>query len=142
MKKFDEYTPVLSEQELSSIYPESSPPVKKYNVKKREAYPVLDSGVYRISCILTDTSYIGSSGKMRKRREIHLNALKSKKHPNKKLQAAFNKYGEGNFTFEILERCLKATRREREDFWINQFIQNGAKLFNKNAAKLSTSQQN
>lgn len=61
------------------------------------------SGIYLITFIGSNKSYIGSSYHLCKRGNEHLCALKGNYHCNKKLQNAFNKYGEYNFIFEYLE---------------------------------------
>ncbi len=40
-------------------------------------------------------------------------------HVNKHLQASFNKYGEKNFKFELLEECLSEYCISTEQYWIN-----------------------
>lgn len=78
-----------------------------------------NSGVYRITNIVNDKIYIGSSGNMKYRWKGHLSALKSQTHKNKHLQRAYNKYGETAFIFEILEECAFEKLFEREQYWID-----------------------
>lgn len=61
------------------------------------------SGIYKITNIANNKSYIGSSINMHKRKISHLNTLRNKKHRNIKLQNAFNKYGEQCFIFSVVE---------------------------------------
>lgn len=63
------------------------------------------AGVYQIKNILNNKIYIGSSSNLKKRLSYHLYALRRNKHPNKHLQAAFNKYGEDKFEFNLIEEC-------------------------------------
>lgn len=61
------------------------------------------SGVYRLECLVTEKSYVGSSVNMFNRRKGHFHDLRLGKHGNQKLQAAWNKYGESSFVFSVLE---------------------------------------
>jgi group I intron endonuclease len=62
-------------------------------------------GIYRIKNLVNEKCYYGSSKNIEKRWKTHLNQLKNKKHINIILQRAWNKYGEDNFIFEIVEEC-------------------------------------
>jgi group I intron endonuclease len=59
----------------------------------------LKSGVYIIKNIINDKCYVGSSIKIRERLGWHYNMLLNKKHPNVRLQSAFDLYGKDNFEF-------------------------------------------
>jgi len=63
-------------------------------------------GIYKITNIITNAIYIGSSVKIKKRWWRHVNDLKNKKHDNIHLQRSWNKYGEDKFKFEIIKECL------------------------------------
>lgn len=63
------------------------------------------SGVYEIKNVLNNNRYIGSSANIQKRWYSHKRMLNLNIHPNKHLQAAWNKYGEKHFVFQILETC-------------------------------------
>jgi group I intron endonuclease len=60
--------------------------------------------IYCITNKIDGKKYIGSTIDFRIRRVRHLSDLRCKKHHSSYLQNAFNKYGEDNFEFEILER--------------------------------------
>lgn len=60
------------------------------------------AGIYRILNIKNDKQYIGSSRNIKSRWHDHRSLLRSNKHHSKHLQAAWNKYGEENFKFEVL----------------------------------------
>jgi group I intron endonuclease len=62
-------------------------------------------GIYRIRNLINDKSYYGSSKQIEKRWSTHRNELNKKTHSNCILQRAWNKYGEVNFLFEIIEVC-------------------------------------
>lgn len=63
------------------------------------------SGVYVIKNILNGKRYIGSSFNVKRRLKDHFFKLSKNTHHNKHLQAAWNKYGEKHFVFQILETC-------------------------------------
>lgn len=62
-------------------------------------------GVYRIKNIINENCYYGSSKNVEKRWRNHKNNLRKNKHINQILQKAWNKYGEHNFLFELIEEC-------------------------------------
>ncbi len=77
--------------------------------------------VYKIKCIPTGKFYVGSAKNFRERINVHLSALRRNKSNCKKLQHAFNKHGEVNFSIEIIEIIQDVNLlRERELFWINK----------------------
>lgn len=56
--------------------------------------------IYKIINNSTGEKYVGQTTNFSRRRQEHLDKLRKNKHPNPKLQAAWNFYGEENFTFE------------------------------------------
>ena len=80
-------------------------------------------GVYRIVNNINCKLYIGSSIHVNKRLYEHKSTLKSNSHHNSHLQRAWNKYGEENFSFEILETIDGDidTLRKREQYWIDYY---------------------
>lgn len=60
-------------------------------------------GVYHILNTLNNKRYIGSSVRLSERKNKHFKLLRDNKHHSPYLQNAYNKYGEENFIFEILE---------------------------------------
>lgn len=77
------------------------------------------AGIYTISNLINFKVYIGSAVNIKERFKIHKKKLKYKKHPNKHLQAAYDKLGEACFSFDSLEYCVKEQLLIREQFWIN-----------------------
>lgn len=57
--------------------------------------------IYRILCVPTNESYIGQTIDINRRKNKHFSTLRNNKHENPKLQNAWNKYGEKNFSFEF-----------------------------------------
>lgn len=77
-------------------------------------------GVYKILNTVNKRHYIGSTKqKIRLRLNHHLQALRNNKHKNTHLQRAWNKYGEKNFKFIILENCSKDIVYNREQFYLD-----------------------
>lgn len=62
-------------------------------------------GIYKIINKVDGKCYYGSSKNIEKRWLRHINELNKNKHINILLQRAWNKYGEDNFLFEIVEEC-------------------------------------
>lgn len=79
------------------------------------------TGIYKITCIVTQKSYIGQSTSIKRRWATHKRELKNNAHYNQKLQRAYNKYGANNFIYEILELCPQEKLNERECFYIKLF---------------------
>lgn len=79
----------------------------------------LQSGVYKITNLVNNKIYIGSSCKLKNRKREHFYGLKSNKHGNPRLQNSYNKYGEDNFSFEIIETCDLDSLLIREQYYID-----------------------
>jgi hypothetical protein len=79
------------------------------------------TGIYKITCLVNNKSYIGQSVSIKRRWATHKRELASGVHYNTYLQRAYNKYGKENFVYEILELCPKEKLNEREQFYINIF---------------------
>ena len=61
--------------------------------------------IYKITNILTDDFYIGSSTNLYKRYYTHIYHMRKQKNTCIKLNRAVKKYGEENFKFEIISKC-------------------------------------
>ena len=77
------------------------------------------SGIYQIKNICTNKFYIGSALNIEKRKNEHFNLLLRNRHFNSHLQNAWNKYGEENFKFEILEECEREKLIEKEQYYLD-----------------------
>lgn len=78
-------------------------------------------GVYMLINLSNGKRYIGSSCNLYNRLHEHLYNLKTNKSHNKHLQSSWNKYGEGCFSYEILEYCDIDIQFEREQWYISEF---------------------
>lgn len=75
-------------------------------------------GIYKIENKVNGNVYIGQTNKLEKREIQHISSLRHNNHFNSHLQRAFNKYGEQNFEYSILQVC--ETREELnyyETYW-------------------------
>lgn len=78
------------------------------------------SGIYKITNRTTKKIYIGSATNFCRRWSAHYSLLRRNKHENEYLQNAWNKYGENDFVFEILEYVEdKKELLSREQYWLD-----------------------
>lgn len=76
--------------------------------------------VYKIQNLVNNKVYIGSSVDVEGRFKAHKKSLIDNTHPNHYLQNAWNKYGELNFEFSVIEE-VSSNLREREQYYIEQY---------------------
>lgn len=76
-------------------------------------------GIYQIINLTNGKSYIGQGKNISNRCAYHRSHLRSNKHPNKHLQAAWNKYGSQAFEFrKIVNLPLdKQLLKQAEQYW-------------------------
>lgn len=79
----------------------------------------MSCGIYVIRCLVSGKVYVGSSVNCISRLRVHLLKLRRRKHINKYLQCSWDKHGEINFKFEMVEFCAKENLKDREQFYIN-----------------------
>lgn len=70
-------------------------------------------GVYKITCLINNKIYIGSTNCFNKRFSIHLLELKFDCHHNHKIQSDYNTHGKDNFKFERIVPMGKRPNRDR-----------------------------
>lgn len=76
-------------------------------------------GIYGIRNIINGHTYIGKTGmNFGDRWDSHKSLLRSGKHFNQHLQRAWDKYGEDNFDFIVIEECSADKLDERERYYI------------------------
>lgn len=88
------------------------------------------AGIYKIENIKNKKVYIGSAVNIYRRRCEHISYLRKDKHINIHLQSSFNKYGEKNFKFIVLEfleksedtTMFKEEILKREQYWIDKLM--------------------
>lgn len=77
------------------------------------------SGIYMIINTINGKRYIGSSKNIQQRLQTHRSNLRHGYHGNEYLQNAWNKYGENNFEYSILEFCSEEERIKREQYYVD-----------------------
>lgn len=80
----------------------------------------MNTGIYAIRNILNGKRYVGSTIKLSHRFYEHRRNLRKGTHFNPILQNAWDKHGENNFVYEIVEECKSQILLEREEFWIKE----------------------
>lgn len=80
-------------------------------------------GIYKITNLLNEQSYIGLSVNIEKRWLKHKSNYQNlnNKEYEKTLYRAFRKYGIENFSFEVLEECDQTELSNREIYWISYY---------------------
>jgi group I intron endonuclease len=86
-------------------------------------------GVYKITHIASGKSYIGISKDIHRRWVQHSSFVKTESRRNA-IYSAIKKYGECQFTWQIIEECSQDILEERECHWISVFdtFRNGYNL--------------
>jgi group I intron endonuclease len=87
-------------------------------------------GVYKITNGCNLKCYIGSSKYLPYRWYRHKTELRKNNHCNQHLQRAWDKYGEENFYFTILQECEEEVLADCESHWMQQYdsLNNGYNL--------------
>ena len=88
----------------------------------------MESGIYKIEILIEAKVYVGSAKNIEKRKKEHFNALKNNTHKNKHLQNAWNKYGEKNFQFSVLEYVEPTLLITREQYYMDLYKSYDRKL--------------
>lgn len=76
-------------------------------------------GIYKITNQINGKVYIGQSVNIKERWRRHRTAVNE--NTNLPLYRAIQKYGLENFTFEVIEECLKKELDEKEIYWIKYY---------------------
>jgi group I intron endonuclease len=80
-------------------------------------------GIYKIINTKNNKFYVGSAVDFTARKRRHWWALRSQRHANKHLQAAWNKYGESAFVFVIVEELeLGVDILAAETVWLKEHV--------------------
>jgi group I intron endonuclease len=95
---------------------------RPYRVSLFARYAIpMTTGIYAIVNTKNKKRYIGSAVNVEKRWREHLCTLRSGKHHSRHLQAAWNRYGEAAFRFDVVTTCEPQELVEQEQFWIDAF---------------------
>lgn len=74
-------------------------------------------GIYKITNLINNKSYIGQSVCIKRRISEHLHY----KDPQQRIDRAIAKYGKQNFSWEVIEECSITDLSTREQYWINYY---------------------
>lgn len=96
-------------------------PHKLHIVRVKGGHIMKVSGIYKIENKVNGKIYVGSSKDIKNRWMQHKRELNKNTHHSVKLQRAWNKYGEENFEFSILEECAEDKRLYLEQYYIDKF---------------------
>jgi group I intron endonuclease len=78
--------------------------------------------IYRIRNVTNGKFYVGSTVNTQERFRTHRKKLRSGKHHCAHLQAAWNKYGEDCFKFEVIEVVIGQNLQTVEDEWLARYV--------------------
>ena len=101
----------------------------EWSKKRDEKQPAC---IYQIINKRNGKIYIGETTRGTIRRKEHFTSLKNKRHPNHKLQADFDKFGEEVFSWSIIEEYPKDkdTLLLEEIKTIDKLLKEGKELYN------------
>jgi len=78
------------------------------------------TGIYKIKNMINGRIYIGSAINFPRRVTQHVSSLNTNKHHSKYLQNSWNKYGEHNFIFGLIEQVEDSGELiVREQYWMD-----------------------
>lgn len=84
----------------------------------------MKSGIYAILNLINDKYYVGSAVNLYNRWIQHKNKLNKNIHVNKHFQASWNKYGQINFLFVVLEYVEISKIIDHEQIWLDELKAN------------------
>jgi group I intron endonuclease len=80
-------------------------------------------GIYKIINIVNNKFYVGSAVDLKRRKTRHFSELRTGKHNNRHLQAAWVKYGEQSFVFVVVEELqADADLLAAENVWLKDHV--------------------
>lgn len=80
-------------------------------------------GIYKIINVVSNKFYVGSAVNLHRRKTRHFSELRSGKHSNKYLQAAWNLHGEKAFIFIVVEELKEVDDLlKAENKWLREHV--------------------
>jgi group I intron endonuclease len=99
---------------------------------------MIRGGIYIVRCSANNGAYVGQSADVQERFHQHRCCLRRGNHPNPYLQAAWKKYGESSFAFEVATLEDNPQKRdELEDIVLIRLKAEGIRVFNIRSASAS-----
>lgn len=86
--------------------------------------------IYIIENSINGKFYIGRTNNPHSRRRGHFSELRRGVHCNPRLQAAFNKYGEDSFSFQVVDTAPDDLIEQKEAEWFAYFNHDKSQLYN------------
>lgn len=78
-------------------------------------------GIYRCVCLNDGRTYVGQTKSLSKRKREHLKLLREHRHYNTHLQRSWDKHGDFNFEWYVIETCEIEELDELEMYWIEYY---------------------
>jgi group I intron endonuclease len=83
----------------------------------------MSRGIYKIINVVNNKFYVGSAVDLKRRKTRHFSELRTGKHNNRHLQAAWIKYGEQAFVFVVVEELPEdADLLAAENVWLKEHV--------------------
>lgn len=80
-------------------------------------------GIYKIINVINNKFYVGSAVDLKRRKTRHFSELRTGKHNNRHLQAAWGKYGEQAFIFVVVKELPPAADLlAEENVWLKEHV--------------------
>lgn len=89
----------------------------------------MKAGIYAIEHLPSGRVYIGQSIHAHRRLSAHRSNLRQRVHHNPPLQKCYDKYGDGEFLFHVIQLCEVCDLTELENRWVALFREFGC-VFN------------
>lgn len=114
--------------------------INKKELKKAYKLTPPTPGIYAITNTVDNKKFIGAAMNVQGKLNGHKFSLLAGGHIFTEIQADYNKHGEENFTFEIIERLKQREDlqfdysdelKERETYWLEYYKPYGEKGYNK-----------
>lgn len=88
----------------------------------------MNCGIYKITNVVTNKVYIGSSLNLSKREYKHFWMLDKGLHDNSYIQKSYTKHGKDSFKFEVIEYCESFKLIDKENYYINYYNSNDSRF--------------
>ena len=90
----------------------------------------MNSGIYKITNKVNGKFYIGSSNNIKRRWMHHKSNLRNGTHTNFHLQNSYDKHGEDQFEFVLIEEVRRANLLAKEQEYLDEAFRGGQEIYN------------